>query len=232
MQSFYYRPGRNAATALISAPMAALAGWQWWSDGDILWMTSTMVFGLAALKGALNSVNSEPALKFDRDRLWVRTTFGSRVLTWQQVYGIALQVMTVRYWGIVPIRRVESLCIAYEGGAIGAKRLRIPASTIELPIGGAQALVQILRDAQLTAVGQTGVAMAGAGQTGWGAPTKAPQSVSTPESAFDPDAAIARYLASKETIQNAPAADQVQAPAVSSALTPQRPVFGRRQASN
>ena len=171
MQSFYYRSGRNAATALISGSLAALTGWQWWSDGDILWMTTTLVFGLAALKGALNSVNSEPALKFDRDRLWVRTTFGSRVMTWQQVYGIALQVMTVRYWGIV-----------HSASGISVHRLRrrsdrgeAPAYSgehHELPIGGARALVQILRDAQLTAVGQTGVAMAGAGQTVGGFPER------------------------------------------------------------
>ena len=130
MQSFYYRSGRNAATALISGSLAALTGWQWWTDGDVVWMISAFVLGLAGLKGALNSMNSEPAVKFDGDRLWVRTTFGSRVMTWQQVYGIALQVMTVRYWGVVPIRRVETLCIACEGGAIGAKRLRFPASAI------------------------------------------------------------------------------------------------------
>jgi len=233
MQSFYYRSGRNAATALISGSLAALTGWQWWIDGDVVWMISAFVLGLAGLKGALNSMNSEPAVKFDGDRLWVRTTFGSRVMTWQQVYGIALQVMTVRYWGVVPIRRVETLCIACEGGAIGAKRLRIPASAIELPIGGAQALVQILRDAQLAAVGRSGVAMAGAGANGWGVtPKPAAHSDVQLQTAFDPDAAIARYLASKEATQDAPAAPPTQAPVATPIPVPQRPVFGRRQASS
>lgn len=227
MRSFYYRPGRNAAAAMVSGALAALAAWLWWQDGDIVCLISLAVLTLAALKGLANAMNSEPALKFDNERLWVRTTFGSHAVSWKQVFGIALQVTTVRYWGVIPVSRREILCISVEGGSFGARRLRIPAASIELPAGGANALIQILRDAQLAAVGASGVAMAGAGKGGWGVPANSMMEKPA-ESGFDADAAIERYLASKQEAESARAPTQVQpaAPAMS-----QRPVFGRRQAS-
>ncbi|MBV8908719.1 MAG: hypothetical protein JOZ20_06940 [Sphingomonas sp.] len=231
MRSFYYRSGKNAATALTSGTLAILAGWQWWSDGDIVWLISVVMLGLAALTGLAKAMNSEPALKFDNERVWVRTAFGNHAVSWKQVLGIALQVMTVRYWGVIPIGRREILCISIEGGSFGARRLRVPAASIELPPGGASALVQILRDAQLAAIGSAGVAMAGAGNNGWGVPSKPAVERDEPsESGFDADAAIARYLASKKASERlqAPAAVQAQPAAPA---TPQRPVFGRRQAS-
>jgi len=229
MRSFYYRPGKNAATALTSGALAALSAWLWWTDGDILWMISTVGLGLAAMKGLATAMNTEPAVKFDNERLWVRTTVGSHAVSWKQVYGIGLHVMTVRYWGIIPISRREILCISIEGGSFGARRLRVPAASIELPTGGANALVQILREAQLTAIGPAGVAMAGAGKSGWGVPAKPAIERDEPsESGFDADAAIARYLASKQAVETAPVAAHVQAVA---RANPQRPVFGRRQTS-
>jgi hypothetical protein len=169
-------------------------------------------------------------VKFDNERLWVRTMFGTQAILWSKVYGIALQVVTIRYWGIIPIGRKETLCVAVEGGPFGARRLRVAASTIELPAGGAPELVQILRHAQLSAVGPAGVAMAGADRTGWGVPSKSVvERDETAKSGFDADAAIARYLASKDAAQNAMAAPLPKAPAAAAAQ--QRPVFGRRQAS-
>lgn len=223
MRSFYYRSRRNAATGLASGVLAALAGWQWWSDGDVIWMVSTVVLGLTALKGIATAMNSEPAVNFDNERLWIRTTFRSYVVTWKQVLGIALQVITVRRWGVIPVGRREVLCISVEGGSFGARRLRIPPASIELPAGGAGALVEILRDARLAAIGSPGVAMAGAGHNGSGVPSKSKFDEPS-ESGFDADAAIARYLASKQAEERAPMRLQSAAPAM-----PQRPVFGRRQ---
>lgn len=225
MHAYHYRPGKNAATALASGALALLSARMWLDDGGILTLISCLFFGAAALKGGFNALSAEPAIKFDNERLWVRTAFGSQSIPWGKVYGIALQVMTVRYWGIIPISRKETLCVACEGGWFGARRLRVPAASIDLPAGGAPALVQILRDAQLAAVGPGGVAMAGAGQHGWGVPSKPQIERGEPlESGFDADAAIARYLASKEVAQRP--AVHAQAPTTIA----QRPVFGRRQA--
>ena len=230
MRSFYYRSGRNAATGLVSGLLAAFAGWQWWSDGDLIWMASATLLGFAALKSLATAMNTEPALKFDHGHLWVRTTFGSHAVSWNQVLGLALQLITVRRWGIIPVGRREILCISIEGGSLGARRLRIEAASIELPAGGASALVQMLREAQLSAMGPAGVAMAGAGQNGWGLPSKSKIEGEEPSgSGFDADAAIARYLASKKAAEEEPAPTPAVRP--SSPTTPQRPLFGRRRAS-
>jgi hypothetical protein len=222
MRNFYYRPGRNAATALGSGALAVFAAMQWRSDGDVWWLLTLLVSGAAALKGAVYALNSEPALRFDNERLWVRTTFGSHAFAWNQVYGIALQIITVRRLGIIPIGRREILCIACEGGSFGARRLRVPAAAIELPAGGAPALVEILREAQRAAVSVSGAAMAEPGQESMSAADR-----DRPQTDFDADAAIARYLASKEAAQDAPV--PVRTPSLASA--PLRPVFGRRQTS-
>jgi hypothetical protein len=220
MRSVYYRPGRNAATALGSGALALFAAMQWRSDGDVWWLLTLLVSGAAALKGAVFALNSEPALRFDHERLWVRTIFGSHAFAWNQVYGIALQIKTVRRLGIIPVGRREILCITGEGGSLGARRLRLPAAAVELPAGGAPALVQSLRDAQLAATG--GVAVAGPGQE-----SMSPADRESPQTDFDADAAIARYLASKEAAQNEP----LPVPTPNIAPAPAGPVFGRRQAS-
>ena len=110
-------------------------------------------------------------------------------------------------WGVIPIGKREILYFTCEGGSLGAKRLRMQANAIELPAGGAAELVQILRNAQLAATGTAKSTI---------------ESDEPTEGVFDADAAIARYLASKEATQNAPT-NPVP-------VTPQRPVFGRRQA--
>jgi hypothetical protein len=105
----------------------------------------------------------------------------------------------------------------------GARRLRVSAKALELPTGGSAALLHILQQAHIAAVGEAAVAMAGAGKHGWGiGPSHDPYEDLREERSetFDPDEAMARYLASKQTRQGAPAPSR---PAV-----PQRPVFGRR----
>lgn len=226
MRSFYYRPGKNAALALFMGLAALFSARMWWSGGGFFAVAGALLFGAAALKGALNAFNHEPVLRFDRDRLWVRTTFGGvKELAWSEVQRISLEVLTIRYYGIIPMGRSEILCIACDGGTFGTRRLRISASTIQLPAGGAAELTHILQQAQLGAVGVVGVAMAGAGQRGWGV-GRADEPETAQGEGFDADAAIARYLAQKE--QAGPAGP---APAARPNL-PQAPVFGRRVSSS
>lgn len=226
MRSFYYRPGKNAALALFMGLAALFSARMWWSGGGFFAVAGALLFGAAALKGALNAFNHEPVLRFDRDRLWVRTTFGGvKELAWSEVQRISLEVLTIRYYGIIPMGRTEILCIACDGGAFGTRRLRISASTIQLPVGGAGELTRILQQAQLEAVGAAGVAMAGAGRRGWGV-GRADEPETAQAEGFDADAAIARYLAQKEQAGRAG-----PAPAARPNL-PQAPVFGRRVSSS
>jgi hypothetical protein len=129
-------------------------------------------------------------------------------------------VFTMKYAGVVPVGKTEYIEIACEGGLFGAQRFRVPTTTMRLPPGGAQEVALVLQAAHVEAVGVAGVAMAGAGPRGWGVDTSPKEE---PASGFDPDAALARYLASKE-----PEARQPASPSPATMAVPQRPVFGRK----
>ena len=126
----------------------------------------------------------------------------------------------------VPARVLETTNLLNQRRLFGAKRLRLSANAIELPPGGAVALVALLQAAHVAAVGVTGVAMKGAGENGWGAAPVRP----TPEqqAGFDPDAALARYMARKAEGEPEPMAEvsPIAAPAASAMQA--RPAFGRK----
>jgi hypothetical protein len=237
MHKFHYRAGRNALTALFMAALALLCGWRLLDGGGWLAAGGVLLFGAAALRSAMNGMSDEPALSFDAQRLTVRTTTGSKQVTWPEVQGISIEVFTYRYWGIIPLARHENLVIKCNGGALGARRLRIALASIELPPGGSAALVHALHQQHVAALGEAGVAMAGAGETGWGARPGAARRIvledeSESSSGFDPDAALARYLAAREQ-QSALAAVPAAAPApvAQPMLAPSPPVragFGRK----
>ena len=81
-------------------------------------------------------------------------------------------------------------------GLFGTRKLRITPKALELPIGGSDHLLAILRQARLEDVGVVGVAMAVAGPQGWGAA----------DTGFDSDAAIARYLERRDAEPSQPVA--------------------------
>ncbi|MEO7634930.1 MAG: hypothetical protein ABIS38_04710 [Sphingomicrobium sp.] len=227
MHSFHFRPGKNAVLALGMAALALLCGWLWWSDGAWLALGGLLLFGAGFAKAAHNAMSSEPALRLEPRKLTVRTTFGREEVQWRDVQSVSLEALTYYMYGFIPMGRVEILCIAVNGGLTGTKRLRVSCSTIDLPSGGSAGLLLIVQGAHLAAVGEAGVVMAGAGPRGWGVESARPApSDETPGSGFDPDAAIARYLAAKQ------ATGESQQPAPQSRLNPaiQRPTFGRRTA--
>jgi len=225
MRSFYYRPGKNAFLALFLGLVGLFFGRIWLGSGGFLPMVFMGLMLAGAAKLTFDAMSSDPALKFDEQNLWVRKAFGGlQQIPWRDVHHIGLKVLTIRYYGIIPIGRTEQIVITCNGGAFGAKRLRLSAGNIDLPPAGATELVHLLQKAHEAAIGLAGVAMAGAGSRGWGVDTTKP----APESAggtFDADAAIARYLAQKEA---GASAQPVPPAAATQPHIPQRPVFGRR----
>jgi hypothetical protein len=208
---------------LFLGVLALFAGNIWWTAGGFLAPLFAVLLVGGAVICTLNALSSEPAIKFDRDSLWVRTALGGvKQIPWREVHQIALEVLTLRYFGVIPVSRTETLCIACEGGVFGARRLRVAASALALPAGGAAELVLILQQGHVEAVGVAGVAMAGAGSRGWGIEPAA-AAVDHSQSEFDPDAAVARYLASKQAGAEATPAPEVHQPPI-----PQRPLFGRK----
>ena len=227
MQSFYYRPGKNAALAVAAALLASLCAWAWWQSGGWMMLGGMLLFGAALAKAMHNALDGEPALLLGADQLSVRTTFGREDIRWRDVQSITLETFSYRLYGVIPMGQTENLCIAVNGGLTGTRRLRVSAATIDLPSGDACELLLTVQAAHVAAVGEAGAVMAGAGARGWGVdPAGTSANSEIPGLGFDPDAAIARYLAAKEATGVTDSATPVTYPQG----TIQRPTFGRRTA--
>jgi hypothetical protein len=221
MRSFYYQRGRRAAAAIVMAFFAIAGGRVWRDEGGFFVLAFALAMTVGAAKAALDAMNRKPALKFDGFSVWIRRTWGGvEEVSWNDVHDINLKSYTVRYMGIIPVRRHMYIVIACEGGTFGARRLRVSTTAMGMSAAQSATIVAALKQAQLDAVGEVGVAMAGAGSRGWGVD----MGHKSRDPDFDADRAMARYLASKE-------GDERESPPVRAAarpLMPQRPSFGRR----
>lgn len=230
MRVYKYKPDKAAFAGIFMLAIAFAFGKMWWASGGVFNLAVVLVTTLAATKIGYDVVNPTPSLRFDRDTLWVRKTMGAvEEIPWKNVHSIGLYVLTMRYAGVIPVGKTEFVDIACKGGMFGARRFRVPTTSMELPAGGAAEVVRTLQAAHVAAIGVAGVAMAGAGTSGWGVERSEPAPM---QSTFDPDEAIARYLANKqcadaEAIQP-PADEQPAAPAAPQPAVPPRPVFGRK----
>jgi hypothetical protein len=224
---FHFRPGKSAFMALVLAAAALLCGWQWLSEGGVFALLFLVLCGVGAAKLMSDAVGGAPALAVDDEGLRIRRTWGSVVaVPWRQVQHIGVEVMTLRYLGIIPVARHETLVVACDGGLFGTRRLRLALKMVELPRGGTAELLALLQAAHVGAVGVSAVAMAGAGANGWGADSAGSLSGSSAEldqgGGFDADAALQRYLAKRDSSAVATAA--TPAPPA----RPPRPSFGRK----
>jgi hypothetical protein len=226
MRTYYYHSGRSAFAALFLGLLALGAGKLWYNGGGGAMLAFALVMSIGTAKIAFNAMSHDPALKFDRHSIWIGKAWGGLVeVPWRDVHDVAAKVFTMRYMGIIPVSRTAQITVTCEGGVLGARRLRVSASAMGLSVAEAAELVLILKKAQVDAVGEAGAAMAAAGRHGWGVEPSTPPVEPKESSAFDPDAALARYLASKQAdaqTQTEPAAAAGRRP------HPQRPVFGRR----
>ena len=220
MRTFAYRADKTALAGVFMAALAIGAGKMWWNDQGFWFLIIGLAMAAGAVKIAADVMNPAPVLRYDRQSLWVRTTFGAvEEIPWRNVHGISLNVLTMKYMGFIPLNKTEFLEIRCEGGAFATRRLRVSIDAMDLPPGGAKELTLTLQAAHVDAVGAAGVAMAGAGDRGWG--VDLPAANQGPQ--FDPDAAIARYLAAKNESEPGAIAPAPARPAIA-----QRPVFGRR----
>jgi hypothetical protein len=231
MRVYNYKPDKAALAGIFLLAIAFVFAKSWWASGGLFSLFVVLLTTAGATKIGYDVFNPTPALRFDRTALWIRRTFGGvEEIPWKNIHSIGLYVFTMRYAGIIPVGKTEFIDIACEGGMFGARRYRVAATSMELPAGGVAEVVATLQAAHVAALGVAGVAMAGAGQTGWGVARAEPAAANA---SFDPDAAIARYLASKQDEQGA--APEVSAPTVQPDIpprpdVPQRPVFGRKTA--
>jgi hypothetical protein len=230
MHVFHFRPGKSALASLLVGGAGLMALWFWWvaSDGWI-----SLLIGLLCLTGSVkllaDVMSGTPALVVSPAGLRLRKTWGAVVeVPWTEVQHVAVEVFTLRYFGIIPISRQENLVLRCDGGLFGARRVRLALNMVEMPPGGVGALMDLLHRFHVAAVGEAGVAMAGAGEHGWGSRSVPSLSGADPrpggeQPGFDPDAALARYLSRKEEGRGAPV------PAALMPAAPARPSFGRKR---
>jgi hypothetical protein len=216
MTRVHYKPGRLAMWALIWGLGGGYMLFARSDDESILdTATGIVLLAMGAFAGYA-AMDFRPALTTDADGLTVRTLFARRTIRWSELLVVQIERRHLRLWGIVPIVRREYLSFLAQGGAIGSKRMRLLGSWLALPPGG----LSSLRETILAARGAAGTA-----------PATLRSAPDTPQesSAFDPDAAIARYLSAKAI---APAAAS-STPTMASPPAkpgPARPSFGRRVA--
>jgi hypothetical protein len=226
MHKFHHRPGKSTFVAIGMGSLGLFSCMIGWDEGEVFWLGIGVLCLLGAGKMLADVLSGTPALVVAPQGLSLRKVWGGVAdVPWTEVQNIDLEVMTVRYWGIIPIARQRTLLVRCDGGLFGTRRLRLPLNMVELPPGGADALMSLLYRSHVAAVGEAGVAMAGAGEHGWGTRSVASlgeRRVAEAEGGgFDPDAALARYLARKETGSELPAARPTPSP-------PPRPMFGRK----
>src|SRR6185295_9037563 len=134
MQSFYYKRGANALGAATLAAFAIGLGKLWYDHGGVILLVFTIVMIAGAAKTTLDAMSSDPAIKYDRNSIWVRKAWGGGLneVPWRDVHDIDLKVHTVRYMGIVPVSRTAYITVTCEGGWFGARRPRLATSALGL----------------------------------------------------------------------------------------------------
>ena len=219
MREYRYRRTQSAFFAIMATLTAMGLVTRWLHGQSVVNLFVAATFLLGAAKAAYDAISDEPALRFDNRTIGIRRTWGGvEEIPWRSVLGISSKVVTMRYAGLFPMGKTTYITITCEGGLFGARRLRIATTPLGMsPVQTAQ-LIADLEKARQAAVGESGIAMAGAGNRGWGVDMGA-----SAAGGFDPDAALARYLSSK---QDHSPSDEAQQAAFPRAMQPR--TFGRR----
>jgi hypothetical protein len=216
MTVIHYRPAKLGFSALGCALVAAFLLWtELNADGeaDVLWLAAAAVLGYLAFANGRAALGGQPALRFDEQGVQISTLHRSISLRWDEIFDVRIQSFTLRYMWIIPVSRQDFLAFVTKGGPLSSKTYKLAASQLELPAGG----VFGLRHTLCGIVGEQAATSALAPA----ASVPQPSAAAAEGAAFDPDAAIARYLANKQAREEASPA--------SASTQPPRPVFGRRQ---
>ena len=208
-----YRPEKLLLSAIVSLLVAAWLGYGWTPDDSLLWLGGAAIFGYFAFVSVRTAIGDRPALAYDERGITINTLHRGGRFGWNEVGDLLIERMAVRYFGIVPGSNKDFLCVRIDRANGSGRVYRINARLVELPTGGLAALHGQLAAARLAAIGN-----------GANSPVAQPASEGEGSaSGFDPDAAIARYLAAKQA--SAPVVENSPAPTFRS---PPRPTFGRR----
>jgi hypothetical protein len=222
--AYYQSATRNLTMVVLCVLAAGFFSWRYVAeDGSFfeLIMMSASIAG--ALHGGWGFIQKEPAISFDREGVRLRRWCGVADIPWRDVHGVTTKVVTIRG------TEIKWLSVACEGGLMGSRSVNVSLSSLDIAAGNEEMVAAAVYQAWVAAMGESAVAMAGAGHKGWGANF---YDSAEPANRFDADAAFARYQAKQGLDQpeygtpSIPATPSVAPSPASSA--PPRPVFGRK----
>ena len=246
MRRIEYHRGRLIGLLFGGGFFAAMSLMLWQEVPSFLPAAGVALFSLLVFLSGRMLLTGKPAIAFDHQLLKLNSLWQSRLIEWHDVQDIRVDVRTVRLYGIIPVNRIYTLVVVTDGGLFGSRKVRFPAKMLDIA-GGPPAVLALLKQARIAAVGEVAVAMKGAPQHGWGAapvrslhsarpPAASAPRPAQPSATFNPDEAIERYLAAKhydELAASPPPVAVEPTPSMAPSLTPspqQRPSFGRRSA--
>jgi len=224
MRTIYYSYEKLITGAALGVFM--VPGGYWLTELDIRkayycgWVF--MILGPIMLIGVLNKlVGDRVALRWDENLVHIKTLWRQTTARWPDVVSITRRAQNGS----------QSIVIKVQGGVFGSKNYNLSPAFIDLGGDGVGGLMAKLENARR---GQEAIAPQAT------ATATRPQPVpvaSATAGAFDPDAAIARYLANRDIPATQPNAERrpvmlngvpVDVGGVPSGATPVRKQFGRR----
>ncbi len=163
-----------------------------------------MVFGLALIVGGpllsagrLGRLFGDlKAIEYDEDGIHLRPLGAARRLCWREVSAISVGTKVRYFYGLFPIGREHTIRFSYSGGALGTAKAIIPFGLLaedKATVVASLTQMEKLRGGDGFVGGAARVSKKALTQA-----LAAPGSHEAPESDFDADAVMARYLATRE----------------------------------
>ncbi len=195
----------------------------------LLFLIAGPISGLAVLAKLLLGGS---AVAYNDRQVTLSTLWSSRTVPWAQVQSIAIHRTTLKLWGFIPLNKIDHLQFLLNGGMTGSKKVSLAFNLMALSVAEANDLIHKLDLIRRKAPQQMGVTPElQVDRVDYDPLLGAPRVES-----FDPDVALARYMATKSGAgagaSGSPEASSAPMPSHAAAPVsqPQRPVFGRKAA--
>lgn len=226
MRSFRHRRGRILFEVFAALLIGSGSAAGWVADGSVFLLAPAVVATLYGLYRAIMLFARDPALCFDGNGVEIGRLFRTSKYRWDQVREMRAgqwridEDMPIRLPSWVPAER-EYLEFMVPAGPLDVGWLKLRTDMIEMPPGGVHEMVEILRSAQVAAIGGRRAAM-----TRLGVDPNA-QASAPPPTGVQAERLRRLGLMPEETDAASESEPQPYEPP-QQGFVPQRPSFGRR----